>query len=154
MAVSGIHHATLIVDDEERASWFYGQVLGLQPKPRPRFKFPGLFYVCGGQELHLIIAARPLGKEDLFIRVDDTADITRNFIHRHVAFVVSDFEELKKRLEEYRVEILFDSVKVNEKGPDSLDYNLIDSWIKMYGKTPLFCRDPFGNLLEIIPGRD
>ena len=41
MGISGIHHATLIVDDEDRAAWFYGQVLGLSPKPRPGFKFPG-----------------------------------------------------------------------------------------------------------------
>jgi catechol 2,3-dioxygenase-like lactoylglutathione lyase family enzyme len=154
MVFSGIHHATLIVGDEERASWFYGQVLGLQPRPRPRFKFPGLFYSCGDQELHLIIAARPLGKEDLFIRIDNTTDITRRFIHRHVAFVAPDFEALKKRLHDNNIEIVFDPDKVNEKGPDPLDTNLIESWLKMYGRPPIFCRDPFGNLLEIIPGRN
>ena len=60
MSVSGIHHVTLLVDDEEKASHFYGQVLGLEQKPRPAFRFPGLFYRCGNQEIHLIIASRPL----------------------------------------------------------------------------------------------
>lgn len=152
MAISGIHHATLIVDDEQRASWFYGQVLGLKAKPRPRFRFPGLFYFCGKrQELHLIVAAKPLTREeDLFIRINDASEITRNFIHRHVALVVTDFRRTKKRLAENHVDILFDADKLGDE-PDSLTVNLIEGWTRMYGAPPFFCRDPFGNLLEIIP---
>jgi catechol 2,3-dioxygenase-like lactoylglutathione lyase family enzyme len=153
LTISGIHHATLIVDDEQRASWFYGQVLGLESKPRPRFKFPGLFYFCGRQELHLIIAAKPLTKEgDLYIQINDASEITRNFIHRHVALVVSDFDSTKNRLTENHVDILFDADKIgNDSDPFTL--NLIDGWTRMYGAPPFFCRDPFGNLLEIIPGK-
>jgi glyoxylase I family protein len=151
LAISGIHHATLIVDDEQRASWFYGKILGLEAKPRPRFKFPGLFYFCGEkQELHLIIAAKPLAKEDLLIQIDDNSEITRNFIHRHVALVVSDFDSTKKRLAENHIDIVFDAHKVgNDSDPFTL--NLIEGWSRMYGAPPFFCRDPFGNLLEIIP---
>lgn len=150
MAISGIHHTTMIVDDEQLASWFYGQVLGLIPKPRPRFKFPGLFYFCGKQELHLIIAAKPLSREELFIRINDISDITRKFIHRHVALLVSDFDGTRKRLADNRIEILFDAEKM-DKNSDPLVSNLIEGWVKMYGSIPLFCQDPFGNLLEIIP---
>jgi catechol 2,3-dioxygenase-like lactoylglutathione lyase family enzyme len=153
MEFAGIHHATLIVDDEERASWFYGCVLGLKSKPRPRFKFPGLFYFCGGQELHLIIAARPLGREDLFIHINDTSDITCNFIHRHVALIALDFDKLNKRLRENRIEILFDSERGDDQTNDPLIANLMEGWTRMYGRPPIFCKDPFGNLLEIIPGQ-
>lgn len=152
MAVSGIHHATLIVTDEQRASWFYGQVLGLDLKPRPGFKFPGLFYHCGDQELHLIVAAKPLTSEDLFIRVNDISSITRRFIHRHVALIVSNLDNMKQRLKDNHIEILFDADQMRND-PDPLISNVIDGWNKMYGSPPLFCEDPFGNLLEIIPGR-
>ena len=67
MSVVGIHHVTLLVQDGAKAAWFYGEVLGFAQKPRPAFNFPGLFYPCGDQELHLIISARPLSQEDLFI---------------------------------------------------------------------------------------
>jgi catechol 2,3-dioxygenase-like lactoylglutathione lyase family enzyme len=149
----GIHHATLIVDDEERASWFYGQILGLEAKPRPGFKFPGLFFFCGEkQELHLIVAAKPLPREeDIFIQVDNTSETTRNFIRRHIALVVSDFHNTTKRLRENHIDILFDADNIGND-PDPLTLNLIEGWTRMYGRPPVFCRDPFGNLLEIIPG--
>jgi len=149
MSISGIHHVTIPVDDEARAEWFYGEVLGLKLKARPEFKFPGLFYLCGDNEIHLIIAGRPLAKEDLFLRIDHEALITRRYIHRHAALIVSDWAGLRSRLEEHGVEILF--------GPDSnlendpLARNMVEGWLKMYGGVPIFCLDPFGNLLELIP---
>ncbi len=45
---------------------------------------------------------------------------------------------------------MFDSDNVNGEGSDQLLSNLTEGWIKMYGKPPIFCRDPFGNLLEIM----
>ena len=153
MTISGIHHVTLIVDDAEKASRFYGQVLGLEQKPRPAFKFPGLFYHCGDQEIHLIIASRPLKQEDLFIRIDGISDITRRYIHRHAALVVSDLANLLTRLTDHGVEILLDPRNVQRKSSDLLLTNLLDGWNKMYGTAPIFCLDPFGNLLEIVPGR-
>ena len=68
MQVTGIHHVTLIVDDTERAAWFYGEVLGLEEKGRPSFAFPGLFYYADSehrQEVHLIVASRKLSHDDV-----------------------------------------------------------------------------------------
>ncbi len=150
MSISGIHHVTILVDDEKRAAWFYGEVLGLKLKGRPKFRFPGMFYLCGSNEIHLIVAGRPLAKEDLFLQVDGDALVTRRFIHRHAALVVSDWADLKRRLQTHGVEILV--------GPDSdvkqdaLAANMVEGWKKMYGGVPIFCLDPFGNLLELIPG--
>ena len=95
MSAQGIHHVTLIVDDREQASRFYGDVLGMEEKSRPGFRFPGMFYHCGSQEVHLIIAARPLTRDDLYIQVENGGDITRRYIHRHAAFQVPDIEEMK-----------------------------------------------------------
>lgn len=151
MTVLGIHHATLLVDDEQRASWFYGEVLGLEAKPRPQFNFPGLFYFCGkGQELHIIVSAKPLTRaKDLVIRINGASEITRSFIHRHVALVVSDFAGTKRRISENQVEIVFDADRASKSDP--FITTLIAGWSKMYGAPPFFCLDPFGNLLEIIP---
>ena len=44
MRIDGIHHVTLLVQDRDRAAWFYDQVLGLEEIGRPNFDFPGLFY--------------------------------------------------------------------------------------------------------------
>jgi catechol 2,3-dioxygenase-like lactoylglutathione lyase family enzyme len=151
MSVSGIHHVTLLVDDEEKASHFYGQVLGLEQKPRPAFRFPGLFYRCGNQEIHLIIASRPLIREDLYIQIDGASDITRPYIHRHAALVVSDLPRLLDKLTENAVELLLDPRSLHEKRSDPLLTNLIEGWNRMYGTAPVFCLDPFGNLLEIVP---
>jgi catechol 2,3-dioxygenase-like lactoylglutathione lyase family enzyme len=153
LPVSKIHHATLIIDDEKRADWFYRELLGLEPKPRPRFEFPGLFYFCSeGQELHLITAARPTPKlDELFICIGGGSVTTRNYIHRHIALVVSDFVATKQKMRENHVDILFDADTVGE-GADQFTLNLIQGWTKMYGAPPFFCLDPFGNLLEIIPG--
>jgi len=151
MSFSAIHHVTLIVGDKDRASHFYGEVLGLKEKLRPTFKFPGLFYRCGSQEIHLIIASRPLKHEDLFIQVDGVSEITRRFIHRHAALVVSDLDNLVNRLVDSGAEILLDSRSKSTAGSDPLLANLLDGWDHMYGGTPVFCLDPFGNLLELVP---
>ena len=150
MNISVIHHVTLLIDDEEQAAWFYGEVLGLPEKPRPSFKFPGLFYHCGNQEIHQILTSRPLTSEDLNIQVDESAEITRRHIHRHAAFLVSELDELEERLDEHGIEILFGP---NHHGTeDELSRNMIESWMKMYSGIPIFVNDPTGNLIEFVPG--
>ena len=148
MSVVGIHHVTLLVRDEAKAAWFYGEVLGFAQKPRPAFNFPGLFYSCGNQELHLIVSARPLVQEDLFIDVGVTGHRSFRHIHRHAAFLVENFSQTRERLKDHRIEILF-----SEESPslDSLSQNLVAGWKEMYGAVPIFVHDPFHNLLEIVP---
>jgi catechol 2,3-dioxygenase-like lactoylglutathione lyase family enzyme len=151
MELRGIHHVTLIVEDEERTAWFYEEVLGLKPKPRPSFRFPGLFYYCGNQEIHLIIASRALQKEDLFIRIDGESDITRRYIHRHAALLVTGLDALRGRLKNSGVTVLFDPSLAEANAGDELTANLVEGWQKMYGAVPIFCLDPSGNLLELVP---
>jgi lactoylglutathione lyase len=51
-----LNHVALEVQDLRRTQRFYEDVLGLQPIPRPAFKFPGAWYRLGvDQELHIIV---------------------------------------------------------------------------------------------------
>ena len=150
MQIAGIHHVTLIVDDHDRAAWFYGQVLGLEARRRPDFDFPGLFYQVGsGQEVHLIVSARPREDAELVIRRSDGAELSLRHVHRHAALRVKDLTVCQQRLEDHGVEVLFSATRGDHAG--SLTENMMAGWRAMYGGIPLFCKDPSGNLIELVP---
>jgi len=152
MGWAGIHHVALIVNDRQRAEQFCGEVLGLEPKPRPKFRFPGLFYYCGKQEVHLIITSRPLANAELFFEFDGIPDFTRRFVHRHAAFVVDDTSEIEQKLKDHGIEVLFSANSPAIQLEGSFENVAVQGWIRMYGSVPVFCLDPFGNLLEFVPG--
>jgi catechol 2,3-dioxygenase-like lactoylglutathione lyase family enzyme len=55
MKLTGIHHASLVVTDMERARRFYGEVLGLRPIARPsNFTNPVVWFQLGDEHIHLI----------------------------------------------------------------------------------------------------
>lgn len=55
MQIKAVNHVALHVADVAESVAFYGQVLNLQPMPRPAFDFPGAWFRIGAdQELHLI----------------------------------------------------------------------------------------------------
>jgi catechol 2,3-dioxygenase-like lactoylglutathione lyase family enzyme len=60
MKVTGPLHVAILVSDLENAKRFYGDILGLEQKPRPNFATPGVWYQLGGLELHLILTSRQL----------------------------------------------------------------------------------------------
>lgn len=152
MQISGIHHVTLLVDDKDRAAWFYGEVMGFEEKGRPSFDFPGLFYRAGGagQEIHLIVAGRPLQREELIMRRRSGEEVSLRHVHRHAAFLCPDVDEYEKRLADHRIEVLY-SETISKQFDDELSQNMKESWDAMYGATPLFVKDPFDNLLELVP---
>lgn len=60
----GIHHASVLVDDTERALAFYHGLLGLPIDPsRPDLDFPGAWLAVGGQQIHLIECPNPDPRE-------------------------------------------------------------------------------------------
>ena len=151
MTIAGLHHVTLLVTDVAKAAWFYGEVLEMAPNPRPDFDFPGLFYRCGEQQIHLIVTPQLPPAGDLVLQFSDGSTGSRRYIHRHAALIARDLPALKQRLQANGVEILIDPDHVN--ADDALTKNLLAAWMRMYNQVPLFCLDPFGNLLELVPAR-
>lgn len=55
MKTTQLNHVALHVADVEKSCRFYGDLLKLEPMPRPAFSFPGAWFRLGAdQELHLI----------------------------------------------------------------------------------------------------
>lgn len=82
-------HTALLVSDVERASRFYGDVLGLERCDR-NLRYAGIWYQLGDYQLHLIQdESTPSG-------IHNTEKLGRN---RHVAFGVADIQQTKRHLE-------------------------------------------------------
>lgn len=152
MEATCLHHVTLIVEDLERSQQFYGEVLGLAEIARFDARFPGLFYRCAGAEIHLIVAAKPQRLDPLVLPLADGEQIERSYIHRHIALVIADMTGLRRRLAQHRVRIVFAAELAEAQ--DEFARNLMAGWSRRYGGVPLFCLDPSGNLLELIPAKD
>jgi glyoxylase I family protein len=119
--ITGLHHATFLVADLDRARVFYEDVLGLRAdEKRPLMGFEGVWYGVGPhQQIHLM--ALP----------DAAAGLPRpehGGRDRHVALTVSDMTQLITRLT-----------------GAGIAYTL-----SLSGRRALFCRDPDQNALEFI----
>lgn len=140
MLIAGIHHASFLTADLNRARAFYEGILGLQPDlARPAMSFDGVWYgVAQGQQIHLMALPNP---DAGLPRPDHPQGVRRGCKEvnpqqhtqhggrdRHVALTVSNIEMLKARLD--RAGIV---------------YTLSQS-----GRRALFCRDPDHNALEFI----
>jgi len=121
-----LHHVAVIVTDMEKATWFYSEVLGLKPLPRPAFPFPGAWYELGDRTLHLIV--HPPARTMRGTRVIDPRD-------GHLAVRVTSFENTVARLKSFGVECL--------ELPDNPT-----PWAQIYAT------DPDGNIIEFNVDRD
>ena len=120
MTIRGIHHASVLVTDLERARGFYEGILGLSVNPsRPGKSFDGLWYDVGTEQIHLIVANE-----------HDLADETPLYpgIRRHVALRVDNLSTLEAKLKAAGLPVF----------PSSS------------GRPVLFCRDFDGNAFELI----
>jgi len=55
MSIQGMNHFTVLSDDLDVTKQFYCDMLGLEPGPRPNFRFPGWWLYAGGTPvLHVI----------------------------------------------------------------------------------------------------
>jgi glyoxylase I family protein len=120
MTVKRLHHVSLIVADTARSLGFYRDLLGLEVVAnRPDLGYPGAWLQLGEAQIHLLELPNP-----------DPLDNRPNHggRDRHLALEVDDFEDLKQRLKQRKI-----------------DYTLSRS-----GRQALFCRDPDQNAVEII----
>ena len=114
-----LDHGSLCVGDIDKAVWFYGDLLGLEPLPRPDFGFPGAWFDAGGTPVHLTTGG--------FTR-SDNPELRPN--DGHLAFLVDDLEEMTEELTEADVEW----------------WELPNS---PAADRQIFFRDPWGNMIEI-----
>jgi catechol 2,3-dioxygenase-like lactoylglutathione lyase family enzyme len=116
-AVTGIDHIQIAAPArcEEAAREFYGAVLGLKEieKPPTLRARGGCWFECGDQQLHVGVERdfRPARKA-------------------HPAFLVADFDELRRTLAERQVAVIED-----ENVP---------------GARRFYAEDPWGNRLEFV----
>jgi glyoxylase I family protein len=120
MNIHTLLHATLLVDDLQKARGFYEQILGLNVSTkRPPMSFDGVWYELGMQQLHLMQLPSP--EAGLQRPQNGGRD-------RHLAFAVDDLTTLAGRLQ-----------------GSGVAFNMSQS-----GRRALFCRDPDDNALEFI----
>lgn len=121
--ITGIHHASLLVADIAVAQVFYIDILGLQIELfRPQMSFEGLWLNLGD------------GRQIHLMELPSPDDVVNRPAHggrdRHIALTVDSLEPFAQRLEAAGVA-----------------YTKSAS-----GREALFCRDPDGNAIELIPG--
>lgn len=120
MHIHTLLHASLVVEDLDRARAFYEGTLGLTPDlSRPAMSVKGAWYRVGAQQIHLLNLPNP---EAGLVRPEHGGQ------DRHVALAVDGLDALRTRLE-----------------AAGIAYTLSRS-----GRAALFCRDPDGNALEFI----
>jgi catechol 2,3-dioxygenase-like lactoylglutathione lyase family enzyme len=72
MKLSGLHHVSLCVTDEDEAVKFYTEVFGFEVLPRPDFGFGGYWLDTGRGQVHLIQADNvPQGGHHFAVQVED-----------------------------------------------------------------------------------
>jgi glyoxylase I family protein len=115
-----VHHTSFAVKDLERSRFFYEEILGLTPKPRPDLGIPGIWYQAGACEVHLI---------QTFPGVDlGTPPPEINPMARHEAFAIADYDQALAILQSHGLEVLETSAVQGQM------------WV----------RDPDGNIIELI----
>jgi glyoxylase I family protein len=118
--ILGIHHASLIVSDTERALAFYRDLLGLTvDRRRPELSFPGAWLWVGDGQIHLLELPNPDPVE---------GRPGHGGRDRHLALAVKDLGPLAQRLERAGIEFTR----------------------SRSGRHAVFCRDPDGNAVELV----
>lgn len=118
--VTGLHHASVLVSDLERALGFYCGVLGLTiDGRRPDLGYPGAWLNVGDSQIHLIRLPSPDPVTGRPARVGHD---------RHVALQTQDIDQLQSALQAAGIPCARSSAR----------------------RRALFCRDPDGNGLEFV----
>ncbi|WP_424765942.1 VOC family protein [Paenibacillus sp. sgz302251] len=117
----GIHHASLIVTNLERAKAFYTGILCLREIERPAFDFPGAWYAIGdnGNQLHLLVHDGETARTGGI----DTRD-------GHFAIRISHYKQTIEWLEQHGITF--------KAKPDSIT-----------GFAQIFILDPDRNIIEL-----
>ena len=139
--VTGFHHAAIVVPDLDKAVRFYSGLAGYEKVRESRWGRDSVFNrIIGlsGSSARFCMLEGPNGYLELFEyeqpqSTADPASLNANdYGIRHLCFQVEDVEAALARV------IELGGGKMNEPVTNEL------------GITCVYCRDPFGNLLELI----
>jgi len=78
-----MNHFTILTDDVDATTSFYGDLLGLTPGWRPTLNFPGVWLYAGGQPILHVIGGRP--PDELKAGVIDHMAFTANGLATTIA---------------------------------------------------------------------
>ena len=140
MGTKNIRHVGIVVDNLEKALHFYCDLLGFQVYKQEHQKGQWLFNLLGIKDLiYVKLKLENYQMIELYYfptKLDDKDEITRQFSSggfNHIAITVDNVEEVYEKLKKENLYI---------KNIPILD---LSATHKLF-----FCRDYFGNLLEIV----
>ena len=101
MPATAMNHFTILTDDVDATTAFYGDLLGLTPGWRPPLNFPGAWLYAGGQPILHVIGGRP------------TAELKAGVID-HMAFTANGLAATIAKLEAR--ELPYDCRRLPDRG--------------------------------------
>jgi catechol 2,3-dioxygenase-like lactoylglutathione lyase family enzyme len=101
MPATAMNHFTILTDDVDATTAFYGDLLGLMPGWRPPLNFPGAWLYAGGQPILHVIGGRP------------TAELKAGVID-HMAFTANGLAATIAKLEAR--ELPYDCRRLPDRG--------------------------------------
>ena len=101
MPATAMNHFTILTDDVDATTAFYGDLLGLTPGWRPPLNFPGVWLYAGGQPILHVIGGRP------------TAELKAGVID-HMAFTANGLAATIAKLEAR--ELPYDCRRLPDRG--------------------------------------
>jgi catechol 2,3-dioxygenase-like lactoylglutathione lyase family enzyme len=100
VSIGVLDHVNIRTRHLDETVRFYRDVLGLEPGPRPNFKFPGAWMYTGGRAVVHLVDISP---------TDEPQKPDSGVVH-HVAFASRGFAAMKAHLEQ--IGVTFNSVQV------------------------------------------
>ena len=129
--IQDINHVNMVVQDLNKAIYFYSDVLGMENIPRnPKFTAIGAWLRRNAAEIHLIqadMATHAPGDPSFPIVGTTDKEISNS---RHFSLLIDNTEALVSQLEKYSVSIVY--------GPIERPGGLVQT----------YCYDPDGHLIE------
>ncbi|GGF19267.1 glyoxalase [Aliidongia dinghuensis] len=86
MPAIAMDHFTILTEDVSATVAFYGDILGLEPGPRPPFDFPGAWLYGDGRPILHVVGGRPLPQDP-------------QGVLDHMAFTATGLKETLRRLD-------------------------------------------------------
>jgi catechol 2,3-dioxygenase-like lactoylglutathione lyase family enzyme len=109
MPITELNHYLLVAKDLEKTRKFYEKVLGLELAERPDFGFPGYWLKTGDAICVHLASQDPSKIRDQFLLKKHPKGTKGSGSVDHIAFLAKDPEEVRKRIQENKVEMHFRS---------------------------------------------